>query len=553
MRRIRKALASLLLVCMLCPCISTVVNAASAELRFTDPSTTVGAEVEVTAKLTSSVNIQSLDATLTYDSSMLKFISGDNASGGDGTITLSGSGSGTSMDFILKFQALEEGTAKVEVSQASGKDSSGSSLQITNGSSAVTIGPGDPSLITEDEDTGTVSGDGPQVEVDGVQYVVSNDFSDAVIPSGFERSEMTFEGTTCQVVTQAASGESAMYLAPMDGGEADFFLYISDSGTFIPFEEVEIAQDRYLVLLRDDGSTKLPSQYQETTLTMNGKEFTAWQDTDNADYYMIYALNSDGEKALYRYDTVDKTYQRYEPQASADDTQTKSSPKGLWGKILRFIEDFLDIAVILGGLLLLILLIIIIVVAVKLRHRNLELDDLYDEYGIDLDEEEEEQAKGKKASKGKNTEKKASGKAKNEPAVRVPAKTANLRDEDDFDDYGDEDDFDEFEEVDYEDADYDDFDDEVDYEEEYGYDNDEPEDIIDDLDELLSSQPKKRGHMEPDDTFKVDFIDLDYYYTKGNAGRIPLRSLHLSENLIQYTLIMQKKYCFVQIQEQSKE
>ena len=106
MRRIRKALASLLLVCMLCPCISTVVNAASAELRFTDPSTTVGAEVEVTAKLTSSVNIQSLDATLTYDSSMLKFISGDNASGGDGTITLSGSGSGTSMDFILKFQAL---------------------------------------------------------------------------------------------------------------------------------------------------------------------------------------------------------------------------------------------------------------------------------------------------------------------------------------------------------------------------------------------------------------------------------------------------------------
>ena len=320
---------------------------------------------------------------------------------------------------------------------------------------------------------------------------------------------MTFEGTTCQVVTQAASGESAMYLTPVDGGEADFFLYISDSGTFIPFEEVEIAQDRYLVLLRDDGSTKLPSQYQETTLTMNGKEFTAWQDTDNADYYMIYALNSDGEKALYRYDTVDKTYQRYEPQASADDTQTKSSPKGLWGKILRFIEDFLDIAVILGGLLLLILLIIIIVVAVKLRHRNLELDDLYDEYGIDLDEEEEEQAKGKKASKGKKAEKKASGKAKNEPAVRVPAKTANLRDEDDFDDYGDEDDFDEFEEVDYEDANYDDFDDEVDYEEEYGYDNDEPEDIIDDLDELLSSQPKKRGHMEPDDTFKVDFIDLD--------------------------------------------
>ena len=38
----------------------------------------------------------------------------------------------------------------------------------------------------------------------------------------------------------------------------------------------------------------------------------------------------------------------------------------------------------------------------------------------------------------------------------------------------------------------------------------EDDEIIDDLDELLSSQPKKkRSHMEPDDTFKVDFIDLD--------------------------------------------
>ena len=33
---------------------------------------------------------------------------------------------------------------------------------------------------------------------------------------------------------------------------------------------------------------------------------------------------------------------------------------------------------------------------------------------------------------------------------------------------------------------------------------------IDDLDELLGETPKKKqGHMEDDDTFKVDFVDLD--------------------------------------------
>lgn len=78
----------------------------------------------------------------------------------------------------------------------------------------------------------------------------------------------------------------------------------------------------------------------------------------------------------------------------------------------------------------------LIVTAVKLHHRDLELDDFYDEYGIDLDEEE---------------------------------------DFDNFEDYEEEDD-----------------------------------EIIDDLGELLSSQPKKKwSHMDPNDTFKVDFIDLD--------------------------------------------
>ena len=248
MRRIKKALAAFAVVCMLSPCISMIVHAASAELRFTDPSTTVGAEVEVTAKLTSSSNLQSLDATLTYDSSMLKFISGDSVSGGDGTLNISGSGSGTTLEYKITFQALAEGTAKVEVSDASGTDASGGALQITKGSSSVTIGPGDPSLIqNEDEGTAAPTGDGSQVEVDGVQYKISNDFTDALIPEGFVRGETTFEGATCQVVTQEASGESAMYLVPVDGGDGDFFLYNSNDGSFSPFEEIEISLDASII------------------------------------------------------------------------------------------------------------------------------------------------------------------------------------------------------------------------------------------------------------------------------------------------------------------
>ena len=90
MRRVKKILYLLFVVCMLCPCMSMIVHAASAELRFSDPSTTVGAEVEVAIKIYSSADIETLNVTLAYDKDKLRFISGDNATGGDGSIALTG-------------------------------------------------------------------------------------------------------------------------------------------------------------------------------------------------------------------------------------------------------------------------------------------------------------------------------------------------------------------------------------------------------------------------------------------------------------------------------
>lgn len=517
MRRWKKILSMLVIVCMLCPCVSMIVHAASAEVRFSDPSTTVGAEVEVAIRVTSSADIVSLNLTLAYDTDKLRFISGDSATGGSGTITMNCTGESIEDGFTLKFQALAEGTGKVTISQSSGTDTSGSGLDITEGNSAVTIGPGDPSLIQPEE--GDVSGggaavaNGPQVEIDGVQYIVTNDFSDALIPEGFSRGEMILEGATCQVATQPVSNVSAFYLTPVAGGEPEFFLYDGDKGSFLPFESVSISSDRYIILLRDDGSVNLPKRYQETVLTLNGKEFPAWQDVDMAEYYVLYALNADGQKGMYQYDTVDKTYQRYVEHTA--EAKEKKTPKGWWNKVLQFVSDFLDIVLIVGMMLMLVLIAFLVVVSVKLRNRNLELDDLYDEYDIDPDRDDEPMPKAKKPAPGKEI-KKAVRRNADEPAVRVPVKTMSLKEEDLFDDYDslddDDDDFDGFDSDDYDDDDgYGDDD--------YGYDDDDYDDddgygggsndMIDDLDDLLNLQSQKKRGQKKGDTFQVDFIDLD--------------------------------------------
>ncbi len=524
MRRVKKILYLLFVVCTLCPCMSMIVHAASAELRFSDPSTTVGAEVEVAIKIYSSSDIETLNVTLAYDKDKLRFISGDNATGGDGSIALTGV---LTDGYTLKFQALSEGTGNVTVSQSSGTDSDGSELEMTNGSSAVTIGPGDPSLIQPEEGNGdgnggsTVTGNGPQVEVDGAQYVVTNDFSDAVVPEGFSKGEMVLEGETCQVAMQPVSNTAAFYLTPVAGGEPDFYLYDGDIGAFLPFESVSISSDRYIVLLRDDGSVDLPKRYQETRLTLNGKEFTAWQDVDMPDYYVVYALNADGTKGLYQYDTLDKTYQRYVEHVTKAKS-TKKEARGWWGKVLQFVEDFLDIVLIVGMMLMLVLIGFLVTVSVKLRNRNLELDDLYDEYDIDPDREELPMPKPKKPAPGRGINAAVRRNA-DEPAVRVPVKTMSLKEEDLFDDFDDLDDDDD--DYAYDDDGYDsDSDDYNDDDDDYGYDDDDDyddddyddddyssssNDVIDDLDDLLNMQSQKKRGQKKGDTFQVDFIDLD--------------------------------------------
>ncbi len=522
MRRWKKILSLLMIVCMLCPCAALVVHAASAEVRFSDPSTTVGAEVEIAVKVSSSDDIQTLNMTLAYDADKLRFISGDSASGGSGTITMNCDGSSIDNGYTLKFQALAEGTGNVKISQSSGTDTDGSELDITEGSSAVTIGPGDPSLIqpeaSEGQGTaGAAAADGPQVEIEGAQYTVTNNFSDALIPEGFERSEMLLEGQTCQVVLQPISNTAAFYLTPAAGGDPDFFIYDGDKGSFFPFESVSISSDRYIVLLRNDGTVNLPKRYQETVLTLNGKEFPAWQDVDKADYYVVYALNADGQKEMYQYDTVDKTYQRYVEHIA--EKKEKKSPKGWWNKVLQFVSDFLDIVLIIGLMLMLVLIAFLVVIGVKLHNRNLELDDLYDEYDIDPDRDDPPAPKAKKPAPAPGKGIRAAVKRNaDEPAVRVPVKTMSLKEEDLFDDYDDLDDDDDYDDYDSDDYDDDDeFDDEFDddsYDDD-GYEDEEDDygsssnDMIDDLDDLLNIQSQRKRGQKKGDTFQVDFIDLD--------------------------------------------
>ena len=145
--------------------------------------------------------------------------------------------------------------------------------------------------------------------------------------------------------------------------------------------KIAISDTTSLIVVDAPKSAKLPSSYQEVDMTVQEENFPAWSDPSNSRYYVIYALNTrTGEKSFYQYDTEDGTYQYFE--APKEETKKKDSESGIVAKLGEFVAENTMVVLVAAAALFLLLLILAIVFAVKLVHRNQELDDLYDEYDI---------------------------------------------------------------------------------------------------------------------------------------------------------------------------
>lgn len=546
MKTVKKISSVLLAICLLVPCFSMVASAADGKISFTDPETKVGDIVEVKCAVRStSAALGDVEVQLSYDSESLSFESGDGAeSDEDGSVICTGNGGSTEQIFMLKFQALKEGETQITVAGATIASGEGNELTLDNGSSTIKIAEGDPSKIKEKEDEGggksAASADDVQVEVNGTAYILTDNFPEGDIPNGYERTSVSLDGQDRQMVMNANNGVTLGYL--LNGDAGSFYLYNAENATFSPYEELMISDKTSIILLSDTSAVSLPSEYKEAELTLDDKTFPVWQKSGEEQYYLLYAMNSNGENDYYRYDAEENTYQRFEPE-SGEEKEEKTS--GLLGKVERFIEKNIQKIVLFGGLGLIIIIILIFTLGVKLHNRNAELDELYEEYG--LNDDEPQPVKEKKKGKEKKSVKPGRGRKKNDfdddddfatedmgfteeigltsdldftEDLSFTSDMGFTSDLDFTEDLGfAEEDF-ATEQMDYaeedfatEDMGFDDGDllDDVDSDEfvVYGGQSRTEELTIDDLDDLLNDNPKKSKKSDLNDTFKVDFIDLD--------------------------------------------
>ena len=352
--------------------------AAEGTLMLSDPEGMVGGEIPVTVRIDGGGQpIGDVNVTLSYDTALLEFISGTSVEGGEGTLTLTRSGTGaeTEMVFEMLFRGLAEGTAAIRVTDSTAYLFSDETLNLTAGESAVTIGPDDGTggAAPSGEPTERILGQ-ESIEINGAYYAIYENFSDALIPAGFTRSTVQYAGVEHSAIRQDSSGKVMLF---MISGEEDpiTVLYNESDSTFIRAERVDVSESFYIYVLSSADGSGLPEAFYETSLALHGVNFPAWQNMEANDFYLIYALSSGGVEGFYQYDQVDTTYQRYVAPVKAEEPEEEEDSSTL-GKVQKIITDNLLILAAAVGVIVLILFIIILVLSVKLGRRNEELENL---------------------------------------------------------------------------------------------------------------------------------------------------------------------------------
>lgn len=364
--------------------------AASGRIAFSDPSATVGSQVNVNMKVTSSESLQSVNVMLSYDPDVLEFVSGTNAEGDAGAIHVRGDG-GTpntkTMSFTLTFNARTAGSSKIAVTS---QEVYGSNSQLVTvdqlGSSTVTVGAlqtasKDATLKSLQVSPGTLT---PQFspEVDTYSVTVGTDVEKLIVTaqctdenatnvvSGYEDLQMGENRVTCKVTAQdgETTKEYVIVVTKAEGGAS------TEEAGLSTGVKMKISR-REITVLEPDESVKIPDGFKESIINIDDNNRVrgwVWGNETEHQYCIVYGMNEAGEKNFYRYDMKDteRTIQRYFEDPAVGNMVSKADYDELAKTYDKLCDDYKMFQIFLIAAILIAVGLLILVLIVVLKKNN---------------------------------------------------------------------------------------------------------------------------------------------------------------------------------------
>ena len=329
----QKKWISLLAACALLIGLFTVpASAASTSISFSSSSVTVGSTVTVTATFSGGdQTLGAVDAYLTYDPGVLQFVSGNSASGGAGSVSIVGFGDGSAktLSYAITFKAIGAGSSAISlgvnqllsfgdgeggeaVLPASGSSATLTVVSNTGGGGGSGGGGGQSTRPSQSEAEPEPEEPVAEVTVSGESRYLWPTLDGVEIPDGFERFPYEYKGHEFEAVRGTSQNLILFHMTNAEHADGRFYVYIPDEDVLYPYTGLSLGAAQYTVLRLPEGVT-VPAGFKETELNIAGEQVPAWvlESGDHTEFYLLYAMNSEGASGFYMFDTQEETMQRY--------------------------------------------------------------------------------------------------------------------------------------------------------------------------------------------------------------------------------------------------
>ena len=225
-------------------------------------------------------------------------------------------------------------------------------------------------------------------DINGTEWTMVNDIPEDVVPEGFEHSKTVIDGLEYNTLHGTFGDITLVYLQSESGNG----LFVYDAAQNTAYEFVRINSESHFIVVLLPKVDDMPEGYNEISLSIEGKGVaTAYQtkgektDDQTKDFYLIYAMNDNGESGWYTYDSVDGTYMRTKlstPTVAQEENDTTKSElvPGIANKYLVLAAILVLIIIILA------LLLLVVIVKNKKRTANEVNDEEDDTKEFDIEE-----------------------------------------------------------------------------------------------------------------------------------------------------------------------
>ena len=306
MRNTKRVISLMLAVIIL---ISGVLGFGKIDSHAEDVSITLAiwpAEVSISDVVTATVTIKGddvgeYDIFLEYPGSILSY-NGDTS----GSIEVTGSGAGS---FSYTFKAIADGSGKIQTSGYKIYDTNGTQLSVVHAGGKVAVG-----QIQETEES---------IKIGNEVYTLVGDRNLPKAPEGYELSSVTYNDEEIYAY-QSPNQKIKVVCLQNSEYEQSWFVYDEETGEFSPYIEYSLDGIRFVIINKPDD-VKIPDNYEETALTLNKSQITAYTDGSDSGMYLVYALNQTGIEGLYYFDSNEGNLTRYDAVKAIVDAATASN------------------------------------------------------------------------------------------------------------------------------------------------------------------------------------------------------------------------------------